>query len=502
MFPAGPAAGRRMRGVCAEWGMPKKIIPKLAGLLILCLLALLPAVAPAGTGGPQSGLSLGKIKLTVADHPALGDTLEMEFTLTNQGPRTVDLDDANGAFVLAEVTPAGSRRTISRVLGKSYQGWRLKPGQSLVVSISQLLDMAGSWKLVPGYQAGAGRTLFEPAARTVKVGGAESGPGVSGGSGLIKLKVVSYNLALPPERQKKGLAELKEIMSSQSPDLVAMQEVTEKTARLAAWAAGLKHVAFVRAYGEDKWRVKRVALLSRWPLTATGVHLPGGTKPRTVLRAEVDIDGVPLVFWAVHLIREGLVDGHLKGIFNEVVGGGLRMEEMEALVAHIKHDRHRFIIVAGDMNTFPMSAPYRLLSDVLEDAFPDLISEGTYRLKMLSQSMSPAKAKLLESAPNPKIDHIFHSKALMADGAFVIKEGQSDHFPIGARLAAPLEAEKPGAAQIERAQAALGKDGLLGKAAAGKLDAPTRRAIAAFQRQKGLAIDGLLQGETLKMLSR
>ncbi len=489
-------------GSFAETGMPKSSTSRLAGALGLCLLALLLATGPAAAAEGVGSLALSGLTLKAGPKPALGDTLKIEFTLTNHGPAPVPLDDKQGTFVLAAVKPAGSRQTISRVIGQSYQGWRLKPGQSLVVNIEQLLDMPGAWRLVPGYQAGGRRVLFDKLARTIEVSVVgQASAGASGGAGLIKLKVLSYNCALPQQRMKAGLNDLMKIVSSQGPDLMAMQEVTEDTARRAAQDGGLKHVAMVRAYGQAKWRVKRVALLSRWPMNAKPVKLPGGAKPRTVLRAEVDIGGVPLVFWAVHFIREGLVDGHLKGILKEVVGGGLRMEEMEALVARIKEDRHRFIIVAGDMNTFPLSAPYRLLAGVLEDAFHDLLTTGTYRLSMLRQGMGQGKAGLMKAVPDPKIDHIFHSRAIMDDGAWVIKQGQSDHYPIAARLALPLEAKRPGTADIQRAQAALARAGLLpADDVTGQLNPPTRRAIAKLQEREGLAIDGLLQGEVIKML--
>jgi hypothetical protein len=53
---------------------------------------------------------------------------------------------------------------------------------------------------------------------------------------------------------------------------------------------------------------------------------------------------------------------------------------------------------------------------------------------------------------------------------------------------------------VTKLQQALGGRGLLGRHRGGELDAPTREAVAKFQRQQGLADTGVPDRETLRKL--
>ncbi len=229
-------------------------------------------------------------------------------------------------------------------------------------------------------------------------------------------------------------------------------------------------------------------VLSRHPLRAPEtLPLKGVEKTRRFGRLVVEMAGIPLSLYAVHLSREGLVDARGKGLIKEVLGGGERVPQAESLVAALQEDRHRYRLLAGDLNTFPLSAPYRLLADVLVDAFPTLFGEGTYRNR--------------EGLPDPKIDHIFLGGGVKASRAWVVKDGPSDHYPVAATLELPLPADRglaPRRAAL--AQAVLAGRGFLPGNVEGNLDPATRRAVAQYQAQQGLLVDGELNQATLARL--
>jgi endonuclease/exonuclease/phosphatase family metal-dependent hydrolase len=311
----------------------------------------------------------------------------------------------------------------------------------------------------------------------------------------IQIRVLSYNiLSSEDQKPKPDISALLGIARQARPDIIALQECKKEYLPKIAQAAGLKHYKNFKSYGEEKWRsFASVALVSRWPFTLTRHALKVKEGKRFFGIATLDLDGIPISFYAVHLSREGLLDSKFKGLIKELLGKGSREEQMKSVLKQLRRDTHRYKILAGDLNTFPLSGPYRLLDDYLEDAFPSAFSEGTFRMDTLKSS----KAK---SMPNPKIDHIFHSKFFKASGAKVIKAGISDHYPIFAVLSFTPADQGLGAGQIQAAQRKLQSIGAFTGPIDGKISPPLRKGIARYQRIQGFWIDGTLTPKTLKSL--
>jgi endonuclease/exonuclease/phosphatase family metal-dependent hydrolase len=305
------------------------------------------------------------------------------------------------------------------------------------------------------------------------------------------IKVMSYNIRKGLDSKKqKALAKVQQVVAGQLPDLLAVQEIDQKDVGPLARASGFAHHAAVRAYGKEDWR-PRLGVFSRWPMTVE--VLPLANSKRSFAKAVIDVQGIPLVFYVAHFSRQGLVDGGGKGLIKEVLGLSSRSEQMNSVVKNIKSDRHRYRILAGDLNTFPMSGPYRQLSEVMQDAFHDTFGKGTYRV-------SEIKSGKYKDMPSPKIDHIFHGQGLQTIKAYVVEQGPSDHFPVAALLAMKVPNTNLGPAEIKRAQSILQALGLGPKLINGDMDPSTRRSIARFQKARGLTIDGVLNPDTWSKL--
>lgn len=307
------------------------------------------------------------------------------------------------------------------------------------------------------------------------------------------IKVMSYNIRKGLDANKqKAMTKVQQVVAGQLPDLMAVQEIDEKDVGLLARTSGFAHYKAVRAYGKENWR-PRLAVFSRWPMTVKVLPLAGSKSKRNFVKAVVDVQGLPLVFYVAHFSREGLVDGGGKGLIKEVLGLSSRSQQMNSVVESIKADHHRYRILAGDLNTFPMSGPYRQLSEVMEDAFHDTFGKGTYRV-------SEIKSGKFKDMPSPKIDHIFHGQGLNTIKAYVVEEGPSDHFPVVALLAMKVPNNELGPAETKQAQSLLQALGMGPKLLSGEMDPPTRRAVARFQKARGLTIDGVLDAATWSKL--
>ena len=307
----------------------------------------------------------------------------------------------------------------------------------------------------------------------------------------VEIKVMSYNIRKGLDAARhKALDRVQEVVAEQLPDLLAVQEINAKDVGVLARTTGFAYYQAVRSYGKENWR-PRLGVLSRWPIKVKALPLAGSK--RRLAKAVVDLQGIPLVFYVAHFSREGLATGGGKGLIKEFLGLSSRSQQMASVVADIKADRHRYRILAGDLNTFPLSGPYRQLSEVMQDAFPRLFGKGSYRVSELKSSQ-------YQNLPSPKIDHIFHSQAIRSLQAYVVEKGPSDHYPVVAILALQVPSSGLTAPEIKRVQALLQAKGLGPAKLSGEMDPPTRRAISRFQEQAGLPIDGVLTAATMQRL--
>ncbi len=161
-----------------------------------------------------------------------------------------------------------------------------------------------------------------------------------------------------------------------------------------------------------------LAIFSRFPIKQSReVELPPASEGRSMGMIQVELDGRELWLGDLHLANS---DIHLLGgrasLYNEIFGENLRTIQASAVLAVVENLGEQSLIIAGDFNTFPMSASWRMIRGKLLDAFdPTDWFTGTFQLR---------------PEVEVKIDHIFHTKDLESIEARVLNLPGSDHKPV------------------------------------------------------------------------
>lgn len=170
------------------------------------------------------------------------------------------------------------------------------------------------------------------------------------------LRVLTYNIHHGEGSDKKvDLPRVANVIMSAKPDLVAVQEVDNKTRRTGgidqlaelAKLTGLNG-AFGKAIDYDGGEYGQ-AILSRWPLGTRTVHwLPGepDRERRIAFEADVAIKGRPMKFVTTHL-------HHINQAFREQ-----QATKINEIYADVKVP----VLVLGDLNATPESSPIAILA--------------------------------------------------------------------------------------------------------------------------------------------
>jgi endonuclease/exonuclease/phosphatase family metal-dependent hydrolase len=269
--------------------------------------------------------------------------------------------------------------------------------------------LAGLFLAMPLACASSSATLHEgAAARSALTREPEAHP-VEG----TALKVMTFNI----QSGLRGLDKVAEVIRSEAPDIVALQEVDVGSVRAGlknqpeelARLTGLTHHHHFRTTtlsGGDYG----VALLSRFPVVSVEQHpLPvaSGAEPRTVARAVLDVDGQEVSVYVTHLTRRP---------FNN----GIRLRQSAAILALMNQDPRPKLLM-GDMNDTPESGALRLFKRELMDVFaqrgegPDI----TYPLPLI---------------PSLRIDYVLACDQFRPHSSRVLHVGASDHYPVVAEL--------------------------------------------------------------------
>ena len=222
------------------------------------------------------------------------------------------------------------------------------------------------------------------------------------------------------EPGKSNLRQIAEVIREYQPDFVAMQEVDSLTERTAAFNQGVpqdlvKELAtltgmygyFGKAidysgggYGEG--------ILSRFPAKSTVYSLPTpmGGEGRALITVRHNLPGgQELVFAGTHLCHE--FDGN-------------RQAQVEAIAAIFEGNRSP-VIMGGDFNFEPGTAPYQLIAKYFSDA--------------AAVKGDPAFTIPYDN-PSARIDYIFLSRNQnwLVKEVKVIKTDASDHMPVLVKL--------------------------------------------------------------------
>jgi endonuclease/exonuclease/phosphatase family metal-dependent hydrolase len=215
------------------------------------------------------------------------------------------------------------------------------------------------------------------------------------------------------------------IIRQQSADIIALQEIDlgrsrsrgEDQATLIAEALGY-HVVFCPTVKHSQTEHYGHALVSRWPIEILKVaelpSAPGSWFPesRGALWARIEVNGVSLNVVTTHLglsPRERLAQ--MKALLGpEWLGPVISTEP---------------VILCGDFNLTPGSAPYGLAASKLQDV---QAARSGHRPRSTFSSLQPFV----------RIDHIFVSKHFETERAFVPRNDltrlASDHLPLLADL--------------------------------------------------------------------
>lgn len=231
------------------------------------------------------------------------------------------------------------------------------------------------------------------------------------------LTVLTYNIHIGKGMDGKlDLERIARVIRESKADLVALEEVDVKTRRTggvdqAAELARLTgmHAHFARAMDHDGGAYG-VAILSRHAILEAKTHALGGepgSEPRAAAEAHLRLgpDGPRIVFFATHL------EHRLEP---------LRLKQVAVLEKATAAADAPIVILAGDFNAEPGSAPMRALADRWKDT-----------------ATEPAALTCPADKPRMRIDYILYrpAKNLKVVESKVIDEPvASDHRPVRAVL--------------------------------------------------------------------
>lgn len=224
------------------------------------------------------------------------------------------------------------------------------------------------------------------------------------------VKFMSYNIqGHAAMRREDHLVKLAEVIASVKPDVVGLQEVHWRTRvgplhqgeRLAELAGMNLH--FGRSTVMDGGEYGN-AVLTRGEITAAFVHpLPGSGEPRSVLQADIRLEGQEFTFFVTHLAAWG----RLLRV--------ARMRQIAELGDVIARGSLPHVLV-GDFNVPPGAEEVRTL-----------LQHG--HLRVIGDQREATFPMTRQ-----RLDYVFADVRWEAVGTEVIRRGPSDHWAIVAEL--------------------------------------------------------------------
>jgi endonuclease/exonuclease/phosphatase family metal-dependent hydrolase len=229
------------------------------------------------------------------------------------------------------------------------------------------------------------------------------------------------------------LARTAEVIAGTGAALVGLQEIDRHWSARSGWEdqparlaerLGM-HVAFAPAidlagpdHPDGPRRQYGNALLSAYPILSwSGTRLPGTgeREPRSLLEADVDVDGERARVAVTHLQNRAPAERLVQARW---------VAEALAIAGPV--------VLLGDMNAQPGSPTLEVLTSQLVDAW--------------SVAGTGAGLTFDAATPHARIDYVLTAPELMAERARVVPGGASDHLPVAAELSGPavVQAQFPG----------------------------------------------------------
>jgi endonuclease/exonuclease/phosphatase family metal-dependent hydrolase len=227
---------------------------------------------------------------------------------------------------------------------------------------------------------------------------------------MLPLKVMSYNIqGHAAARRDDHLPKIAELISAVAPDVVGLQEIHCRTrasrvdqAESLAALTGYQ-LAFGRSCAMDGGDYGN-AILTRGKVLSSFVHpLPGSGEPRSLLQADIQVDGRTFCFFATHLAAWGrlLRLARLRQI-----------AELGDITARTPLPR----VLVGDFNVPPAA-----------EEIQTLLAHG--HLRVAGETREPTFPMTRQ-----RLDYIFCDSHFEFIDAEVVHRGPSDHWPIVANL--------------------------------------------------------------------
>lgn len=231
-----------------------------------------------------------------------------------------------------------------------------------------------------------------------------------------EFKVLSWNIKFS-RRIDAAIMELENRPELGDAAIMLLQEMDETGVESIARALKYNYVYYPASVHHRTNRKFGNAVLSRWPIIASGKVLLPHPSPRTgqiriAARAVLDMEGRKLLVYSVHTETFAL-------------DLASRQEQFQALVTDIRDEGFDHVLVGGDFNTVRQK-DIKSLEQCFASAGMDRVSAG----------IGPTlKSGFMEFS----LDHIF-TRGLSAAGGGVWKgTSASDHYPIWQSLSFDVE---------------------------------------------------------------
>lgn len=242
---------------------------------------------------------------------------------------------------------------------------------------------------------------------------------VAGAPGAHALQVMTFNAGMSDDRA----GELRALLRTAQPDVVALQEVTSGMSR--ALATDLADLYPYRSFVLPGASTS-LGLLSRHPIREEAawtdwlgcqcqrVVIEWGGQPITVINTHVWGPVMQLEWTGVLPRMRTFQDGHQRLTFDKLLG----MVVTEA----------NPVILAGDFNTTEQQANYVRATSVMRDAF----AEGGWGFGFTYPN--PAAMEFGIGVPLIRIDHIFYDAHWRTAHTWTDAIGGSDHLSVSTEL--------------------------------------------------------------------
>lgn len=222
----------------------------------------------------------------------------------------------------------------------------------------------------------------------------------------MNLKVMTYNIqGHAASRRPDHVPKLAEVIAAASPDVVGLQEVHCRTRAFAgnqgeqlAELTGLS-LAFGKSCAMDGGDYGN-AVLTRGRVVQSHTHgLPGSGEPRSLLQADIELNGGEFTFFVTHLAAWGRL---------------LRVARLRQIaeLTEITGRAPLPLVLVGDFNVAPAAEEMKVLL-------------SHRHLQMCGEQREPTFPMTRQ-----RLDYVFCDPRWEFISSDVIRRGPSDHWPI------------------------------------------------------------------------